>query len=337
MARRSDTPGCGCGGCLGLLLGWLVVGHVLLLPVTLPALLAVQEHGPRTTTPVQDAGLWTASALVVLALAWAAQGRRRPRPLPLLLHTALLSGAAGLAVRGAIRVNRSVAADLRAHPTGDAASPTELPWSFTATLETVAAAVAVAITFHAVRRWCRRNEPPWQAVIHGPRPGTGRPGSADQEVRRPRTGEIWLADVPLREDDSRTLQHYCVVVRNHASYADVMQITSKDKSDRRDHIPIPNDGWDNTEYEHWLEVALPPRRVPYGGFLKSTPQGDCPEETWRAITQLMSRSAGRHQNAKDRTSRPAGGPRTQQGTAGGRKERHPPRPSKGSGRSGQAR
>ncbi|MGW7258478.1 hypothetical protein [Streptomyces sp. NPDC054834] len=293
MARRSDTPGCGCGGCLGLLLGWQVVGYVLLLPVTLPALLAVQKHGPRTTTPVQDAGLWTVSALVVLALAWAAQGRRRPKPLLLLPHTALLSGAAALAVWGATRVNRSIAVYLRAHPATGAASPTELPWSFTATLETVAAAVAVAITFHAVRRWCRRDEPPLRVVIPGPRPGT------NQEVRLPRAGEIWLADVPLREDDSQTLQHYCVVVRNHASHAEVMQITSKDKTGRRDFIPIPNDDWDYTEREHWLEVALPPRRVPYGGFLKSTPQGDCPEETWQAITQVMNHPRARHQGRSE--------------------------------------
>lgn len=282
MARRSDTPGCGCGGCLAFLLGWVALSYVLLLPVTLPALLAAQQHGPRTTTPAQDAGLWTASALVALALAWAAQGRRRPSPPALLLHTALLSGAAGLAVWAAMRANRSIAAYLRTHPAQGTATPTELPWSFTATLETVAAAVAMMITFHAVRRWSRRDEPPLRVVIPGPRP------DSERDARRPQAGEIWLADVPLREDDSQTLQHYCVVVRNHASHAEVMQITSKDKTGRRDFIPIPNDGWDYTEREHWLEVTLPPRRVPYDGFLKSSPQGYCPEETWQSITGIMT-------------------------------------------------
>ncbi|MFF4396567.1 hypothetical protein [Streptomyces sp. NPDC001480] len=278
MARRTDTPGCGCGGCFGLLFGWPMVGYVLLLPITLPALLADQKHGPRTTTPAQDVVLWLVSALVVLALAWAAQGRRRPKPPLLLPHAALFAGSAGLAVWAAMGVNRSITAKLRAHPTGASGSPTELPWSFTAMLETMAAAVAVAITFYAIRRWCRPDEPPLRVVI---------PGSLREE-RLPRAGEIWLADVPLREDDSQTLQHYCVVVRNHPSYAEVMQITSKDKTGRRDFIPIPNDGWDYTEYGHWLDVVLPPRRVPYDGFLKSTPQGDCPEETWQAITQIMT-------------------------------------------------
>ncbi|MFF4013978.1 hypothetical protein [Streptomyces sp. NPDC001843] len=332
MARRSNTPGCGCGGCLGLLFGWPFVGYVLLLPITLPALLADQEHGPRTTTPAQNAVLWVVSALVVLALAWAAQGRRRPKPLVLLPHTALLSGAAALAAWGAMRVDRSITASLRAHPTG---TPTELPWSFTATLETVAAAFAVAITFHAIRWWCRRNDPPPRVVIQGRRPDTGG------ESRRPRPGEIWLADVPKRENDSETLQHYCVIVRNRAAHAEVMQITSKDKTGRRDYIPFPNDGWDYTEREHWLEVTLPPRRVPYGNFLKPTPQGDCPEAAWHTITRIMSRAEGRHQTTKNRTGRLTGGQRQkQQGAGGNRRFRQPPRPPRppqGSGRSGQPR
>ncbi|MEU5592466.1 hypothetical protein [Streptomyces sp. NPDC020298] len=287
MARRTDTPGCGCGGCFGLLFGWPIVGYFLLLPITLPALLADQKHGPRTTTPAQDVVLWLVSALVVFALAWAAQGRRRPKPLLLLPHAALFAGSTGLAVWAAMRVNGSITAKLRAHPTGDTGSPAELPWSFTAMLETMAAAVAVTITFYAIRWWCRRDEPPLRVVIPGPPPGTSR------EERRPRPGEIWVADVPKREDETDTLRHYCVIVRNHASYAEVMQITSKDKASRRDHIPFPNDGWDYTEREHYLEVALPPRRVPYGSFLSSTPQGDCPEEAWETITQIMSRSGQR--------------------------------------------
>jgi hypothetical protein len=336
MARRSNTPGCGCGGCLGLLFGWPFVGYVLLLPITLPALLADQKHGPRTTTPLQDVGLWTVSALVVLALAWAAQGRRRPKSLWLVPHTALLSGAAALAAWGATRVNRSLTAQLRAHPTGGAGSPTELPWSFTATLETVAAAFAVAITFHAIRWWCRRDDPP--VVIHGPRPGTDHPRGTDREERRPWPGEIWLAHIPKREDETDTLRHYCVVVGNRASYAEVMQITSQDKTGRWDHIPFPNDGWDYTEREHWLEVALPPRRVPYGNFLKSTPQGDCPEEAWEAITQIMNRAEGRRRTGRNRTGRPTGGQRQkQQGAGGDRKVRRPPRPPQGTGRSGQPR
>ncbi|MFF4485422.1 hypothetical protein ACFY0F_02840 [Streptomyces sp. NPDC001544] len=334
MARRSITPGRGCGGCLGLLFGWPFVGYLLLLPITLPALLADQKHGPRTTTPAQEAVLWLVSALVVLALAWAAQGRRRPKPLLLLTHTALLSCAAALAAWGATRVNRSITANLRAHPSGGAGSPTELPWSFTATLETVAAAFAVAMTFHAIRWWCRRDDPPPRVVIHGPRPGTDRPGSTEREVRRPRPGEIWLAHIPKREDESDTLRHYCVIVRNRASYAEVMQITSQDKTGWRDFIPFPNDGWDHTEREHWLEVALPPRRVPYGSFLKPTPQGDCPEGAWEAITQIMSRAEGRHRTTKNRAGRSTGGQRQkQQGAGGNRKTRRPPRPPQGSGRS----
>jgi hypothetical protein len=287
------------------------------------------------------------SALVVLALAWAAQGRHR-KPLSLLPHTALLSASAGLAVWAAMRVDRSIDASRRAHPAAGTGSSAELPWSFTAMLESVAAAVAVAITFYGIRWWCRRNEPPLRVVIHGPPPGTAR------EVRRPWPGEIWLAKIPKREDEDDWLRHYCVIVANHASYAEVMQITTQDKTSRWwDHIPFPNDGWDHTGRKHWLEVALPPRRVPYSDFLTTIPQGDCPKEPWDTITQILSRADERQRAAENRTGRPSGGSRKPKGAGGNRKEQgaggnrkqqrtggthkahQPPRPSQGSGRNGK--
>ncbi|WP_053689184.1 hypothetical protein [Streptomyces sp. WM6372] len=101
---------------------------------------------------------------------------------------------------------------------------------------------------------------------------------------RPRPGEVWLAMVPLREDPGQQLRHYCVVLETGSGTARVAQITSKDKDGRRDHIRIPNHGWD--EYSgrsHWVEIGREPRVVPYRGFLKSRPQGRCPDAVWSEL------------------------------------------------------
>ncbi|MEU6868088.1 hypothetical protein ABZ924_33485 [Streptomyces sp. NPDC046876] len=104
---------------------------------------------------------------------------------------------------------------------------------------------------------------------------------------RPLPGEVWLAMVPLREDPGRQLRHYCVVLDTGSGAARVAQITSKDKDGRRDHIRIPNDGWDRVSGRaHWVEIGREPRVVPYRKFLKSRPQGRCPADVW---TQLQSR------------------------------------------------
>ncbi len=94
--------------------------------------------------------------------------------------------------------------------------------------------------------------------------------------------------VPLREDPARQLRHYCVVLAVHPGHAEVAQITTKDKDGRSDHIRMPNDGWDKASGRaHWVEFGRPPRRVDYGMFLKSRPQGRCPAPVWRQLSRQL--------------------------------------------------
>ncbi|GAA3827519.1 hypothetical protein ACFS5L_30540 [Streptomyces phyllanthi] len=101
--------------------------------------------------------------------------------------------------------------------------------------------------------------------------------------RRPAAGEVWLAMVPYRDSDTVD-KHYCVIMRNRLRYAEVMQITSQDKSHRSDHIRMPNHGWnDGSDKEPYIEVGLPARRVPYDDFISDKPKGRCPKSTWREL------------------------------------------------------
>ncbi len=128
-----------------------------------------------------------------------------------------------------------------------------LPWNVRCSMEGLAAGLAALVVHLGVRWWDK------------------------QRGARPLPGEVWLAMVPLREDPKQQLRHYCVVLGTGSGGARVAQITSKDKDGRRDHIRIPNDGWDEVSGRpHWVEIGREPRVVPYREFLKTRPQGRCP-------------------------------------------------------------
>ncbi|MEU5808685.1 type II toxin-antitoxin system PemK/MazF family toxin [Streptomyces sp. NPDC047718] len=134
------------------------------------------------------------------------------------------------------------------------------PWHVRAPVEALSAGLAALAVHLVVRRWDRRRG------------------------ARPLAGEVWLAMVPLREDPERQLRHYCVVLQTGSGAAQVAQITSKDKDGRRDHIRIPNTGWDEVSGRpHWVEIGRQPRVVPYRRFLKSRPQGRCPDAVWAQL------------------------------------------------------
>ncbi|WOI61217.1 hypothetical protein [Streptomyces fradiae] len=149
-------------------------------------------------------------------------------------------------------------------------------WTLGATLESLAAGVA-ALVYRAVVRWRERG--------------------------RPLPGEVWLAMVPYR-DSGEAARHYCVVLRRRGGHAEVLQITSQNKDGRRDHLPLPNGGWDTVSGKpHWVEAGLPPRRVPYRDFLKDRPQGPCPTAVWR---QLRRPAAAPPPAPRPRASAPGG-------------------------------
>lgn len=265
MRRRREQS---CLLTVALLFKWYVVGHLLLVPVVVPGLMAAQSpprHVDGAALPIL-AGI---SLLTALVVAWAA-GRGQPfRWWLLLARTAVLLGLCAAAVAltrsqvepGALRATMEVPADPYAK------------WMVTSMLEIPAAGLTAMVFFLVVRWWGRRCVAP---------PPRGRQ-SVDRPTM-PAPGEIWLAMVPYREGTGEESQHYCIVVTCHEHHAGVLQITSQNKDTRRDHIRMPNDGWDEVSgKDHWTEIGIPLREVPYEKFLTVSPQGRCPATTWGQI------------------------------------------------------
>ncbi|WBB72417.1 type II toxin-antitoxin system PemK/MazF family toxin [Micromonospora sp. WMMD1128] len=112
-----------------------------------------------------------------------------------------------------------------------------------------------------------------------PRPrDAGRPG---RDVPRP--GEIWWADVPYADGTGSKVRP-CLVLRVDGRDAEVLKITSQDKSDRDDHVSIPTRGWDaDAEHDSWLDVSEP-IPVPLTAFADRA--GDCDADVWRGVRRL---------------------------------------------------
>ncbi|MEU9109838.1 hypothetical protein AB0D54_37020 [Streptomyces xanthophaeus] len=262
MARRSDTScaGTGCAGFLLLMVVLPTVGYLLAVPVALPDLLAEQSPPQQLHGFTPYLVLYAFPVLTALALALFA-GRRRP--FPWWLVPARAAGLLAL-VAAALWWPESKVAD---HPA----------WNVRAVAESTAAGLVALVFVWAVRRW---------DATRGARPAARGAPATGTRARRPAPGEIWLAMVPLREDPGQQMRHYCVVLAAHADHAEVAQITSQDKDGRSDHIRLPNDGWDKVSGRaHWVETGRAPRRVDYGLFLRSRPQGRCPAPAWRLLSR----------------------------------------------------
>jgi hypothetical protein len=103
-------------------------------------------------------------------------------------------------------------------------------WTMAATVQCVVVGTLAWTWFKTVRA-CARNAP------HGWEVGGGG--------AQPSPGEVWLAMVPFRERDEEA-KHYCVILRTHGDHAEVLQITSKNKENRDDHIRMRDEGWNST-------------------------------------------------------------------------------------------
>ncbi|MGI5446439.1 hypothetical protein ACQEVM_11870 [Streptomyces sp. CA-243310] len=247
MARRDNTS-CAGIGCVGyLLLNLVVIVGGLLATPVLIPDLMALQDPP---VRAEGPGAWAIlyGIPVVVALAVTAlAGRGAPFAWRRLLARAALLLAA---VAGAVLYTGHLVEGIRS-------------WNARGALTSGAAGLVALAVYLGIRRWDRTRG------------------------ARPRAGEIWLAMVPLREDPSRHLRHYCVVLATGRGGAEVAQITTKDKDGRRDHVPLPNDGWDEVSGRpHWVEIGHEPRVVPYRKFLASRPQGRCPDVVW---SQLRSR------------------------------------------------
>ncbi|MEW2381278.1 type II toxin-antitoxin system PemK/MazF family toxin [Micromonospora sp. NPDC047707] len=116
-------------------------------------------------------------------------------------------------------------------------------------------------------------------VAATPRPRTGAGTSAPE----PRPGEIWWADVPYA-DGSGSKVRPCLVLRADERGADVLKITSRDKKDRDDHVPIPTRTWDpDADHDSFVNLTEPVR-VPLADFANRA--GTCDPALWRQIRRL---------------------------------------------------
>ncbi|MDG4808241.1 type II toxin-antitoxin system PemK/MazF family toxin [Micromonospora sp. WMMD1120] len=119
-----------------------------------------------------------------------------------------------------------------------------------------------------------------------PRPrNAGRPTAEPRSARddSPAPGEIWWADVPYA-DGSGSKVRPCLVLRVDSRGADVLKITSQDKSDRDDHVRIPTREWDpGAEHDSYLSLAEP-IRLSLADFADHA--GRCDADLWREVRSL---------------------------------------------------
>ncbi|MEV4520102.1 type II toxin-antitoxin system PemK/MazF family toxin [Micromonospora tulbaghiae] len=110
-----------------------------------------------------------------------------------------------------------------------------------------------------------------------------RPRGARADRDEPRPGEIWWADVPYADGTGSKVRP-CLVLRVDGRDAEVLKITSQDKSDRDDHLPIPTRDWDpDADHDSYLDVSEP-IPVPLSAFADRA--GTCDPALWRGIRRL---------------------------------------------------
>ncbi|MCI4064652.1 type II toxin-antitoxin system PemK/MazF family toxin [Micromonospora sp. R77] len=121
----------------------------------------------------------------------------------------------------------------------------------------------------------------------GPGGPEQRPAPARGADRRPagapQPGEIWWADVPYADGTGSKVRP-CLVLRADGRGADVLKITSQDKSDRDDHVRIPTRSWDaDADHDSFLDVSEP-IHVPEAAFADRA--GSCDPTLWRQVRKL---------------------------------------------------
>ncbi|MFE7561214.1 hypothetical protein [Kitasatospora sp. NPDC057500] len=297
VQQRRRRPGR--GGCLAVLLlpvFGALLGYPLAVPVVVPALMRAQTP-PQHATAGQMAILVGIAYAVALLVDWQAGRRRRPVarwvvPVRAVVLTAACSLVAHLV--GAYLVPEVFGADL------DPAAANGYA------LQCLVVGGFAWLWRLGVRSWAgdpvERPRPRWT----GAAPSSDRSSSRTATVTRPAAGEVWVAMVPFR-DRAEAARHYCVVVGARAGYAEVLQITSKDKDHRDDYMRMENEGWDRTGKPSWVEIGMTPRRVPYESFLSDHPQGPCPPRVWREI-QRRQAALGPARPPRPPRPRPSGGP-----------------------------
>ncbi|MET8120648.1 type II toxin-antitoxin system PemK/MazF family toxin [Micromonospora sp. NPDC005189] len=147
----------------------------------------------------------------------------------------------------------------------------------------------------ATRRSGTRSDRGATTRTGGRRPAPPRPRGADRPSAKPRPrdtdrvagtpapGEIWWADVPYA-DGSGSKVRPCLVLRADSRGADVLKITSQDKSDRDDHVRIPTRDWDpDAEHDSYLSLTEP-IHIRSAAFADRA--GRCDATLWQKVRSL---------------------------------------------------
>jgi hypothetical protein len=98
----------------------------------------------------------------------------------------------------------------------------------------------------------------------------------------PAPRQIWFADVPF-DDDTGSKVRPCLVMRTSTHHAEVLKITSVNKSHRDEYVRLPVASWDpKADHDSWLELS-PLREVPYYDFRRYA--GWCDSQAWKPAAE----------------------------------------------------
>ncbi|MFI5916075.1 NPCBM/NEW2 domain-containing protein [Dactylosporangium sp. NPDC051541] len=107
--------------------------------------------------------------------------------------------------------------------------------------------------------------------------------SPQRTPRYPQPGEVWWAAVPFRETAGEKVRP-CLVLRGDGQTFEVLKITSQDKSQRHDHVPIPTQSWDRRATSpSYLDLSAP-FRLSRGDFHNYA--GPVDPGTWHRVVQV---------------------------------------------------
>lgn len=285
MARRDNPSGCGC--LMLFLVGPLLASLAVSLPGTVlasPAIVAfllVRDPAQIAAYPSWWAGVALSPIVAYLVVRFAGRGRVYPRHRVHLVRAGVLSAlSAGLALLALLLHQRYLGGTVP--PVTAGKQPLTLETSLP--LVGPVAAGTTALVFYFVLRLLDRKLP-------------RRTQAAPQRPTvwaDPRPQEIWWGEIEFRDGDGSKDRPF-VVLRVYPDHLEVLQITSKDKSHRGDHVPFWTGSADPYAVEDgFLELVV--RRVSRFD-LRRRDVAYCPDEIWHWVRSTRAADAPRSRTA----------------------------------------
>ena len=125
-----------------------------------------------------------------------------------------------------------------------------------------------------------RTAPPRSRPAHRPQPVPPAPHYFPRTTA-PAPGQVWFADVPFDEGEGSKVRP-CLVMRTFAHHAEVLKITSVDKSHRREYVRMPVASWirapTTTAGSNFLRCAPCPTATFSGTRARATPKPGSPRQ-----------------------------------------------------------